>query len=213
MRFPWTIPRNFMECLSRQIRCHETPWNFVIANQKDIGFPWTPMELIYKSMEHRSRQIKYHSSMEFHGTRMASFQMTQGSMEFNGTIIMLIKYYRILWNFMELWDCHFNWHRVPFDFHWILHGIHWNPWVAISNITEFHGIQWNQGIAISDDTRVPCNSMEIQASSKRFHEIPWNCKILIFHELGCVFCSLLHDFMWLHIGQSISGWNIDISQF
>ena len=125
----------------------------------------------------------------------------------------ITEFYGILWNFeiVTLIDTRFLSTSIVYcmEFHGTFESQHQ---ISPSSM-EFHGTGGTPFQMTPGSHGIPWKSMELLASSKKLHEIPCNCKILMFHNLGCAFCSLLHDFIWSYISQSISGWNIDKSTF
>ena len=103
--------------------------------------------------------------MGYHGINRAPFQTTHvpwNSMLYSVEVwCRQMKYHLVLWNSMELWDCHFIQCHATLDFHGIYHGIPWNSieWSnkKSPNFMGFHGIR-----------RAPLQMTQV------FHGIPWN---------------------------------------
>ena len=115
-------------------------------------FPWTCKE--YSTECHGTQESpnkktfkKSPRSIGFHGIRRVSFQMTHvpwNSMLYSMEVwCRQMKYHLVLWNSMELWDCHFNQCHATLDFHGIYHGIPWNsiewPNKKSPSFMGFHG--------------------------------------------------------------------------
>ena len=130
-------------------------------------------------MELWSHHTKYHNnSMKFHGTRLVSFQMTQGVIEFHKTLSSPNQMSPISLTFHGTSSEPFQ--MTP-RFHGIFHGILWNYEVAKSNITEFHGNPWNLGASFQIrqgfhgiPLNISWNSMELCRRQVRCHKVPWN---------------------------------------
>ena len=182
------IPWNYGAAKSNTTEFHRIQWNFEIVILIDTRFPWTSVKfngnwrIIFRltsgsswsymgySMEFRetlasTNQISP-SSMEFHGTRRAPFQMTQYS--FHGTLVLPNQIQLSSIEFNGTWDYCFNHYQVPLDFHLMFHGIHGTLQSPNQNSSSsmgfhgfrkapykmtrmFHGIPWN----------IPWNSMEL----------------------------------------------------
>ena len=95
---PWNVPWNFIESLSRKIKCHQVPWNHF--NQQQIS-------------------VDFHGIFrELNGNRESSSQKLPISMEFNRSLWNLgrhIKYHSVSWNSMKFGWRHFKWHSVPWN--------------------------------------------------------------------------------------------------
>ena len=89
------IPWNFEVCLSNKHQVpfdfheqfHGIPWNLVIASLNDIRFPRPSNGFCINVVGTLESPYQISQNpMQFHGTRVASYQLTQGFIEFRGVL-------------------------------------------------------------------------------------------------------------------------------
>ena len=159
--------------------------------------------------------------MEFHGTRIVPFQITQvawNSMEYcmhcYGTKTLPTQiYHHVLWISIDPGERHLKLHHSTIAFNGIFHGIPLNYEVAKSNITEFYGIPWKFEIITLIDIRFPWifhwqfhgilespiqmswNSMELGLRNFKLQGIPWNS--LEYSMEPCRLQIKCHRLQWI----------------
>ena len=182
-------------------------------------------------MELEGHHFKWHKcsmeySMEFHGQILpwnsmefevlCLFHGIPWNIPWNWNWCRQMKYHRVPWNSMELWDCHFNQYHVTFDLHGYSMEFYGTlespvPWNKKSpSSMGFHGIRNSGGGGggrISNDTNVPWNSMEFPWNSMefcrqmRYNLVPWNSmELWDCHFIQCYvtqeFHVIFHGIPW-----------------